>query len=72
MAYGDSGSPVFMLINNELVLIGPWKGCDDVAWMGNLIDNINTVIAYLDVNCLHGWTGYTVTTYPLSGFPDLW
>jgi hypothetical protein len=69
---GDSGSPVFMLINNELVLVGPWDYCDKIAWTGDFISNLNEVNAYLDVNCLHGWTGYTATAFPVSGYPNLW
>ena len=70
---GDSGSPVFVLINNELVLVGPWSHCTiGVPWTGDLINTLNWVIGCLDVNCLHGWTDFTASTYPLSDFPDLW
>jgi hypothetical protein len=69
---GDSGSPVFMLLNNELVLVGPWDYCDRIAWTGNLLGNLNTVIGYLDWTYLGYSTGYTATNCPVSGFPDLW
>jgi len=75
---GDSGHPVFMLINGELVLIGPWSTCGGVPWPGQYTDEINTVIADLD-NWAYTYhtpsiprTGYTVTPSDLSAFPSLW
>jgi hypothetical protein len=69
---GNSGSPVFVLINNELVLIGPWCYCDTIPWTGNLIDTLNTIIWYLDTTYLGRDSTYRAATYPLTGFPDLW
>ena len=70
---GDSGSPVFVLINNELVLVGPWGYCTtDVAWTGDFINTLNKVIGDLDDQYLDVPSGYTATVYPLDQFSDLW
>jgi hypothetical protein len=73
---GDCGHPAFLLINGELVLIGPWTYCGVAIWPGGFLDEINTAISTLD-----NWaytsnnipvSGYTVTPYDLSAFPNLW
>jgi hypothetical protein len=74
---GDSGSPTFLLINGELVLIGPWLGCGTATWPGRYTSELNAAITDLDtwVSNTYGtnaMTGYTATTYPLDSFPDLW
>jgi hypothetical protein len=68
---GDSGSPVFVLINNQLVLVGPWDDCELPTWPGQYTSKLNTVITSLDTYVGH-MTGDTVSTYDLSAFPDLW
>ncbi len=76
---GDSGSPAFLLINNQLVLIGsnwyPAYFYSPVFY----VDQINSAIADLDnwVSTNDTWvpnpiTHDTVTVSDLSGFPDLW
>lgn len=69
---GDSGSPVFVLIQNELVLIGPWQSTGGGPWTGDLISNLTDVINALDTQYLGHSSGYAPSLYPLSNFPDLW
>jgi hypothetical protein len=75
IAGGDSGHPVFALINNELVLAGPWyrvaSGSFDIHWLGPLTSDVNSCIYSLDITYLGSSTGYTVNTVDLSGFPNL-
>jgi hypothetical protein len=68
---GDSGSPTFLLLSNELVLIGPWGGCNTASWQGNYLSIVNQTIKDLDNAHFGAWTGYSATTYPVSGFPPL-
>lgn len=73
---GDCGHPAFLLINGELVLIGPWTDCGVAYWPGKFLDEINTAISTLD-NWAHTnnnipVSGYAVTPYDLSAFPNLW
>jgi hypothetical protein len=66
---GDGGHPLFLLINGELVLLGPNYGCCICPWPGYSCDEINAAIAALGNS-----NGYTVTPYnpAASGFPTLW
>ena len=68
---GDSGSPAFALINNHLVLIGPWQDCGLPVWGGPFANNLNNAIA--DLNRQAGINNnYQVSLYDLNDFPDLW
>ncbi|MBD2628479.1 hypothetical protein [Trichormus variabilis] len=69
---GDSGNPQFLIINNQLVLIGVWStSAGSTAQSTNLsqqLSAINQLI--LDVDALAGIsTGYQVSTVDLSEFP---
>src|SRR5947199_211028 len=38
ISVGDSGSPTFLLLNNELVLVGGWWYCYVIgSWQGNFL-----------------------------------
>lgn len=68
---GDSGNPVFLIINNELVLLSSWTfgGLGSGVNYSDFIPEINQLIA--DVDALAGInTGYQVSTIDLSGFPS--
>ena len=65
---GDSGNPMFLVVNGELALyttfLGPWGG----SFTGTYEEALNGVIATLDG--MEGVsTGYTLTRVDLSGFP---
>jgi hypothetical protein len=66
----DGGHPNFLLINGELVLIGPGIWCDHFRWLGYSCDEINAAIVALGGSA----SGYRVTQYnpAASGFPSLW
>jgi hypothetical protein len=73
LVVGDSGHPAYLLLNNELVLIGPWYSCADVSsWQGSSITALNQTIVNLDTAAFGRWTGYSATPYAVSGFPSLW
>lgn len=60
---GDSGQPLFTIINGELVLLGShWTSasCTHISYYINEINNV--------MNFLGG--GYQLTTIDLSGFPN--
>jgi hypothetical protein len=74
----DSGSPIYVLIQNELVLMGAWHGYDGIGagppypeapWCGYDVKALNTTISTLCSEL--GTTNYQVTTKNLSAFPDL-
>ena len=44
---GDSGSPIFFIINNELVLASVWTTSINGTWLANHIDAINTMMTSL-------------------------
>jgi hypothetical protein len=67
---GDCGSPTYLLINNELVLVGAVDGGCWSTWLGLHLDEVNPVIASLD-SSVHINTGYTVTVTNLDAFPNL-
>ena len=58
---GDSGSPVFFIINDELVLLTTWSSPGGGANYANYISGINAVMTSLG-------GGYQLTTVDLSGF----
>jgi hypothetical protein len=61
---------VFLLINAELVLMGPNRYCPFFPWPGYSCDEIDSAIAGLGGSA----SGYRVTRYDpaASGFPSLW
>ncbi|MBD2570054.1 hypothetical protein [Anabaena lutea] len=69
---GDSGNPQFLIINDELVLIGVWStatsGSAQSTNLSKQISVINQLIADVDDLSNIG-TGYQVSTVDLSGFP---
>jgi hypothetical protein len=67
-SYGDSGHPVFALIQNELVLQGVWQSPGTTGSCRPAL--VNAAIQALDVQILGSWTGDTVSVIDLSGFPD--
>lgn len=75
---GDSGSPLYLLINNEMVLVGAWDSCCFSTWLAPYETQVNSVIADLDLwvsqnvpSVPNPITGYTVTVANLSSFRDL-
>jgi len=62
---GDSGSPAFLIINDELVLITVWTfgGAGGGTSLLYFKDNINDIMAILG-------GGYSLTEIDLSGFTD--
>jgi hypothetical protein len=72
---GDCSHPIFLLINNELVLAGVWSNvlvCGYVnIFCGLVTDSINSAIYNLDMQYLGRSTGYTVSPVDLSAFPNL-
>lgn len=58
---GDSGNPIFLLINNTLVLLSMWSGPLSGPALHRFIGEINTGLTALG-------GGYTVQTVDLSGF----
>ena len=72
---GDSGSPIYVLIQGELVLMGAWHASaappngPEAPWCGYDINTLNTTISNLCVSL--GTTVYQVTAKDLSAFPDL-
>lgn len=74
---GDSSSPSFLLINGQLVLIGPQSNCASPIWHGPNINTVNAHIQNLDTwvsnqSGTNAMTGYTATEYDVSSFPTLW
>ncbi len=64
---GDSGSPLFLLLNNELVLLTTWWGQEVGTFYGQYADRINGVISAIDsANNVSG--NYEVTLFDLSGY----
>jgi len=78
IAAGDSGQPVFVLINSELVLLAEWSYSDlgyplqlhSGAWYGFASDAVNDTIRQMDIDVLGSPTGYTMGVVDLSGFAD--
>ena len=64
---GDSGNPVFAVIDTELWLLTTFVGGGSGAWYGGLVSELNAMIITLDT--LQGdLTGYTVTEGDLSSY----
>ena len=64
------------MINNELVLIGAWETCVSSTWLAPNTGLVNNVINSLDswvtmTNGTNAMTGYAVSLYDLSAFPNL-
>jgi len=75
---GDSGSPVYVPIDNELVLVGAWDNCCNSTWVGNHLAEANAIISNLDIwvsqnvpGVPNPITGYSVTVADLSSFRSL-
>jgi len=65
---GDSGNPMFLVINGELALCTTFTTRSSGSFVGTYEAGINGVIATLDG--MEGVsTGYTLTRVDLSGFP---
>lgn len=66
---GDSGNPAFLIVNNELVLLGCWYGGGggNGPSVAAYRDDTNALIAASDTNGGVA-TGYTLTPINLSGF----
>jgi len=65
----DSGSPVMMVLNDQLVLIGGWHTFTSGPFLGapNVYGNVNTLISELDEqNGID--TGYSLTDADLNNF----
>lgn len=60
---GDSGQPVFIPINNELVLLGAHWWANNFRTLHSLVPEINSIMSSLG-------GGYQLTTINLSGFPN--
>ncbi|MEK7641591.1 MAG: hypothetical protein AAB365_01195 [Patescibacteria group bacterium] len=58
---GDSGSPAFVLINGEAVVLGVWHTAFSVPNLSGYISQINSAIATLG-------SSYTLSTVDLSSF----
>jgi hypothetical protein len=71
---GDSGSPVMMLINGELTLMGVWHYVGYAPDAASYITQINSAIAanaaYLSGGPYAESTTYTVSTVSLAGFTN--
>jgi hypothetical protein len=67
---GDSGNPVFYILNGELVLMTVWTGGGggSGSLIANYISTVNQMIADADTKAGVS-TGYTLTEADLSGFP---
>jgi hypothetical protein len=59
---GDSGNPVFILVNGEAVLIGTLTAATGGSFLTAHIDAVNEMMTSLD-------GGYQLTPVDLSGFP---
>jgi len=69
---GDSGHPMFMIVNNELAFIGPVaNGYPQGRFGGVMTNNINTAIYVADVAAYGQGSGKTVATVDVSSFPNL-
>ena len=68
---GDSGSPIFVLIQNELVLLGAWHSMMPslAPWCGYYFNTLNTTIFNLCVSLRT--TVYQAAAKGLSSFPSL-
>lgn len=69
---GDSGNPVFFILNGELVLLAVWTsgGGGSGSFIVNYISMVNQMIADADAQAGVS-TGYTLTEADLSSFPTL-
>jgi hypothetical protein len=69
---GDSGSPAFLIINNELALLTVWTfgGEGSGTFVTPQISSINQMIIDVDALAGNGGTGYTLQTVDLSGFTN--
>ena len=67
---GDSGNPVFVIFNGELVLLTVWTfgGAGKGSLVANYISDLNQMIVDSDSNAGVS-TGYTVTEADFSSFP---
>jgi hypothetical protein len=66
---GDSGSPSFLVINNQLVLISTWfSSIAGPFYGGSNINSINTVMNTLWTRNSRSGNSYTLTPIDLSGF----
>jgi hypothetical protein len=68
----DSGSPRFLIINNEPVLtdVLTYGGAGMGTDINDNIAAINQLIVDVDILAGNGGTGYTLTQADLSGFPS--
>lgn len=69
---GDSGNPVFFILNGELVLLTVWTtgGGGSGSLISNYISEVNQMIADADTEAGVS-TGYTLTEADLSSFPTV-
>lgn len=77
---GDSGNPVFALVNsgagNELVLVAQWHltygdpQLESGPWHGFASGDVNATIQQMDIDELGSATGYTMGVIDLSRFPN--
>jgi hypothetical protein len=63
LVVGDSGQPLFMLINNELILLGSHYTSTGIPQLTHYIDEINAAMTTLG-------GGYQLTTVDLSAFTN--
>lgn len=61
---GDSGSPIFFIINGELALASVWTTTINGTWMANHIDSINTMMSSLG-------GGYQVSLINMDNFSNI-
>lgn len=59
---GDSGTPVYMIVNNTAVALGTWATHCQISNLSYYITNINAAMTTLG-------SAYQLTTVDLSGFP---
>lgn len=75
LAEGDSGHPVFVLFQNELVLLAQWHTAASTEtytgpWFGLAINDVNRTIGEMDRDELGFSTGYAMGVVNLDNFGD--
>ena len=66
---GDSGNPVFVLLDGELLLLSTFHAAQAGPFYGGLVAELNAMI--ITLNTAQGVsTGYTVTEGDLSSYTD--
>ena len=72
---GDSGDPIFLIVNNELALLHVLSVAEGGPFVSNCVPTLNAMIVAADANATaRGYpqnTGLPVETVNLSGFPFL-